>query len=181
MDSIKKTLHTKLKSAQRGKEFFLSIYKKCKGLGYGKIAYLIFPEHDTEINYYGLLYLDEFLLRSKYGGAVVISADKSVCASSEHFSKNVIATFPVSDDEMAELIDYYALLRFLPDAHVLSLDKPVGRRGTNLLGKKGLSVEQMIAVGVYLLNPFWQCAENTDLKTALCQKESEKHENEEKI
>ena len=106
-----------------------------------------------EINYYGLLYLDEFLLRNGYDRAMIFTCDETVLSKANDFSKH-ICEIVFLKEEMTSLVDYYSLLKFVPSVVLVSLDKPAGRRGTNLLGKNGLSVEQMIAIGVYFLIPF---------------------------
>ena len=46
------------------------------------------------------------------------------------------------------------MIPFSNAVRIVSLDAPHGRRGSNLLGRNRLSVEQIVAIGVYFLLPF---------------------------
>ncbi len=147
-------LNQKFKSARKGKRLFSKIYKTFPSSEKNKTTYLIFCEHDEEINHFGLLYLDEFLLRNDFKRAVIIASELSIKEKSRSYSEKIVETVILSENDMNSLISYYSLPLSHKNVRLISLDKPEGRRGSNLLGKNGLSKEKMIAIGVYNLIPF---------------------------
>ena len=151
---MKNLLSDRFKSAAKGKKSFLKILKKFSLFKDKKLAYLIFPEKDAEINHYAFLYLDDFLLRFGYDSAVIVTSERNIDENELKLSDKIIEVLNFSRVQIQNLIDYYSMNPAMKDVRIVSLDKPSGRRGTNLLNRKGLSVEQMIAIGVYFLLPF---------------------------
>ena len=153
-------LNERFKSARKGKRLFSKIYKLFPSSKGEKTAYLIFCEHDEEINHFALLYLDEFLLRNDFQRAIIIASKPSLKEKVPTYSEKNTETVIISENDMEYLVSYYALMHFSENVRLVSLDKPEGRRGSYLLGKKGLTKEKLIAIGVYNLIPF-KSIENT--------------------
>ena len=55
---------------------------------------------------------------------------------------------------MIRFIDLFELYGFAPHLVVVSLDIPYSRKSSNQIGKNHISVEQLIAIGVYGIIPF---------------------------
>ena len=52
---------------------------------------------------------------------------------------------------MNNLISYYEFYNFSDDFFCIAIEKPEGRRGNNIIGKKSLSKEQFVKIGIYKL------------------------------
>ena len=151
-ESISKLLKQRLYSAAKGKRLFIRFFRKYKKQI--KKVFVIFPDHDKKINHYGLLYLDDFLLRNEYKCAVIITSEQNLCDTAKTFSEKIVETVFIPKTKMQNLIDYYAFNPTLQNILIISLEKPQGRNGTSMIGKKDLSTEQIIAIGIYHLLPY---------------------------
>lgn len=145
---IRNLLKKRFRQAFLGRKYFLEISKciKCN-----KTAFIVFPEHDKELNFYGLLYLDDFATDSEYDSLVVITSDCLVAKTASLFSKKIEVVHEISEENMNNLISYYEFYNFSDDFSVLAIEKPEGRRGNNIIGKKSLSKEQFVKIGIYKL------------------------------
>lgn len=150
--------YKKLHMARKGKKILSKICKR-----YKDVVFLVFPEYDKEINRFALLYLDEFLFRSNYKYAVIITIDENLIPLTKQYSAKIEDIIVLSEKKVEDLICYYSLNPNLRDIKIISLEKPEGRRGSNLLNKNDLSLEQLIAIGIYKLLPFEKIDTNEDL------------------
>ena len=143
---IRNLLKKRFRQAFLGRKYFLEISKciKCK-----KTAFIVFPEHNKELNFYGLSYLDDFATESSYDSFVIVTSDSIVAKSASSFSQKIETVSIVSDAEIDELVSYYELYNFCDDFFCISLEKPEGRRGYNIIGRNGLSKEQFVKIGIY--------------------------------
>lgn len=152
-DDIKKIRKNKLREAAAGRKLFASMSKKHLW-SKEKTAYVVFPTDDAEINFYGVLYLNDFALFHKYDTLVLLVCDEALKNTALHSCKKVTAAHVVSKEAVRSLIMYYALYEFSTDIWFVSVDVPEGRRGSNILGKKGLTKEQFVAIGIFKILPF---------------------------
>lgn len=152
--NISQLLNKKFKKVQKGKSLFWKLYNSIPNINKKETIFLIFPESDKEINYYGLLYLDEFLIKYNLRKAVIITNNNWGVKDLAHYSKKIEKVFVVTCDDVENIVCYYSLYPFMRNIRIVSLDKPDGRRGSNLLGRNALSKEKLIAMGVYFLIPF---------------------------
>ncbi len=154
LQNVKFILSSKLKSSWRGRKLFLSIYKKNKGSG--KTAYIIFPEDDAELNYYGLLYLNDLSDFSSFDSFVIITSCNIVAKSALYFCNKIRNIYEISKENSDQIISYFSLYNFYNHTYLISLDIPDARRGSNILGKNGITKELIVGVGIYRIMPFRQ-------------------------
>lgn len=149
---VKSVLRKKFKYAWQGRKTFLHVYKKNRGLE--KTAYILFPEDDDELNFYGLLYLDDLSDFSSYENFVIITSCKIISQSAKYFCNKIKNIYEVSKDESDRLLAYYSLYKFYKNLLCVSIDMPDARRGSNILGKNNVSKEQLVGIGIYHIMPF---------------------------
>lgn len=117
-------------------------------------ALIIFPEHNKEINYYGLLYLDEYLVRNLKKNVYIMTCDKTVAQSVALFTSKYHFVQYCSEKEMESLLSLYGLINFEFNLTIVSLKWPTVRNGEYLVGAKNTSLEMVIAIGIYFLIPY---------------------------
>ena len=117
-------------------------------------AVILLPEVDDICNYYALLYLDDFLNKTNRDNAVFLTVDNRIQQVHSEFSSRIIRVVPIAPKDVEHLMQYMSLFCFDDRLVVASLDKPDGRNGSALVGLKGLSAEEVFAIGVYRLYPF---------------------------
>ena len=115
---------------------------------------IIFPSKNREYNLYGMKYLDTFLQRQNGGQAVIITNDSFVKNFVELYSDNVKKILCVEERQLNNLVNLYQLYKFEPNLVIISLDKPFCRNASGLVGVKNITIEQMIAIGIYSIIPF---------------------------
>ena len=115
---------------------------------------ILFPSCNRETNLYGMKYLDTFLQRRDADKAVILTNDSFVKNRADQYSNNVKKIVCLEDEKLDFLVELYQFYIFEPNMVVISLDKPYCRNGTGLIGVKGTTIEQMIAIGVYGIIPF---------------------------
>ncbi|MBO4568519.1 MAG: hypothetical protein J5674_00825 [Candidatus Methanomethylophilaceae archaeon] len=115
---------------------------------------VVFPENDSKMNYYGLLYLDERLVRNLKKDAIIVTCIPGVMKSVSLFTQKVKDVIMVSEGEIRDLLCLYGVIDTPSPFIVVSLDSPEGRHADRLLDVKELTMEQMVAIGVYFIIPF---------------------------
>lgn len=140
--------------AKKGKKFFLSIAKKQLKQIDKKTAYIFFFEKDDELNHFGLLYLNDFLDFSSYDSAIIISSDTTILDTAKKYCTKIDNLVKASEKEILDTISYFVFRNTKSDCYFISLDRPYGRRGSNILGKNGLTKEQIVGIGIYHIIPF---------------------------
>lgn len=172
---MKKDKHTteaiarNLTAARHGKRKYKKILKSFHKQVLSNIddptsAIFLFPSSDNEVNYYGLLYLEEYLFRTNKTEYAVITSNRIVYNACKKCSKNP-DIYLWSDSDINDLISYYKLYPFDNRIIIVSLDTPAGRRASNLVGVKTLTKEMLVAIGIYSLIPFQPIKKNQTLRT----------------
>lgn len=119
-------------------------------------AVILIPDRDREIVFFALAYLDQLLDQRGWKNAVLLSTDTWIVKCAPHFSSKILAARQISPEQEDDLLQFMCLYRF--DDHFIcaSIDLPEGRNGSVLIGKKGVTKEEIFVVGVYGLYPFQQ-------------------------
>lgn len=129
-------------------------YRLCKETGADSYTALILIPSDLVIAHYALLYLERFLTVHSYKNAVVVSTDMRILQRTKEFSGRILSVRRISERQESDLIQFMCLYKADKRLICASLDIPKGRNGSRLVGKKGVSMEEVFAVGVYGLYPF---------------------------
>lgn len=118
-------------------------------------AFVLMPSEDIRFNRYGILYLDNYLAENQMRSAVLVVTDKNKKMIKFSLSRKISGIQVVSEKQMKDLLMYYCACN--PDRRFVVVDIdcfPVRKKLRNLIGVKGVTLEQLVAVGVYHLIPF---------------------------
>ena len=99
-------------------------------------------------------YIDTFLQRVNGEKAIIVTDRQEVKKNARIYSENIKKILLINEDQMIRFIDLFELYGFAPHLVVVSLDIPYSRKSSNQIGKNHISVEQLIAIGVYGIIPF---------------------------
>jgi len=125
-----------------------------------KIA--LFPDSDGKVNYYGLLYLDEHLVRNLTKEVLIVTSCPGVMKVADLFTPKIRDIVIISDEEMESLIAYLKLTEDESKFVIVSFTQPTTRLAKNLVGVKDLTVEQIVAIGIYFIIPYRQIIRTFD-------------------
>lgn len=109
--------------------------------------------HYNKDSYYALLYLDEMLLSRGFNSAIILSVDPVVEKVAQLFSRNIREARSISRKRAEQLMQYACLFTFDLRFIIASMSEPEGRKGETLVGKRGLTWEEVFCVGVYRIYP----------------------------
>lgn len=116
-------------------------------------AVVLLPKDDAENSYFALLYLDRMLRVAGYQKAVVLARTTIDVKAAPYLSKKIYGIEMVSDNTAEALLQYFASLIFDTRFICASLTDVKCRNGKNLLGVCGITVEDMVAIGIYRIIP----------------------------
>lgn len=117
------------------------LYFKSKGN-----VIILLPECTDRELYYYFLYMDRVCQKGQK--IYLITSSKKIYSWSSELLKKLYKRKKISPRKMDKLILAYPELWFRDQIIVASLDKPIGRNGYHLLGKEGITLEELIAVGL---------------------------------
>ena len=126
----------------------------CKIEGMGRTAVILVTGEDREVSFFALTHLDQLLEKRAFDDAVIISADQVVLKSAPYFSNKLRAVHKLSPKQVDSLLQLACLYQFDDRFICASIEQPTGRNGGRLVGKKGITKEEVFSVGVYGLYPF---------------------------
>ncbi len=148
MDRIRHLMRKNLIDTYRGWWVWHRVVRKYH---IGATAVVLMPGTNRQYNRSALLFLDQMLKQRKYDNAVILTVDKVVAACAELFSENIRAVEYISRRRAEQLMQFYCLYEFDPRFIVASLDEPDGRNAGRLVGLRGTTVDELMALGVYKL------------------------------
>lgn len=117
-------------------------------------AFVLAPSEDARINYYGLKYLDQFLKTNQMKEAVLVVTDRNKRKLNYALSDQICGITVVASRQMERILTYYYACN--PDRRfvVMDIDSiPERKNVRNLAGVQGITIEKVIAAGVYRLMP----------------------------
>lgn len=151
-DDLKEILEKDIEKAYKGRQLWIELRDKHQ---WGDGDYVILmPSDDKECNYYSLLYLNSFINQNKGQRAYLLTCDEGVKRNAARFSDKICDIIDFSRESAECLMKFYSLYTFTDKLIIASLNEPEGRSGLRLIGKKGLSVEEIVAIGIYGLRKF---------------------------
>lgn len=125
----------------------------CRTKGFGNTAVVLIPGEDKEISYLSLLYLNQMLDSRRYDNAIILTHDPVVIKAAPFFSNRILQIKFFGRTKAEALMQFYALYKFNNKFICASLDEPYGRNGSSMLGKRGMTKEEIFCIGVYRLYP----------------------------
>lgn len=136
-----------LKKAFMGRQLWIKLVKRYNIISDDYIV--LMPSLNRDYNYYSLLYMNQFLQNKKYNKVIILTFDNRVIKSYKLFSDKITLALNVSQKNLDLILKYYCLYKFTDKLIIISLDKPKGRNDYNLVGKNGITTEELISIGVY--------------------------------
>lgn len=115
---------------------------------------ILFPGSDHECNLQGMRYLDTYMQRINTKRAIILTVDPFVKNNIGNFSDNVSSIIEISREQAQRFIVLYQLRIFDDRFIVVSLNEPICRNAEGMIDVKGITVEQLVAIGVYSIIPF---------------------------
>ena len=146
MNRLKQDMYRALLDALKGWWFYHRLIKKYK-LQRTKIC--LIPDQEGKYLGASLLYLDQMLQVQGYDSAVILTVPVLKKAEAELFSDRIELLKKISRKKAEQLMQFYCLYNFDVRFVICSLDEPTGRQGSGLVGKRGITQEEVFAVGVY--------------------------------
>jgi hypothetical protein len=146
------SLFNNIKKAYAGRAIWLDIVKKYNLSE--KDYVILMPSLSREYNYYGLLYFDQFMKHAKADRGIILTSDERVVKTASLFSENIADVVEFSQKKAELLMKFYCLYMFTDKLVIISLEEPEGRSGLQLVGKKNMTLEEIMAIGVYGLKEF---------------------------
>lgn len=144
---LKQKLNESIEKAYNGRKLWLDIFEKYKLSDRDYV--ILMPSLNSEYNYYALLHLDEFVRKVKAEKIIILTYDDRVQSTGKLFTNRIHDICYFSRENMELLMKFYCLYMFTDKLIIVSLEEPEGRSGKQLIGKKGITLEEIIAIGIY--------------------------------
>lgn len=122
---------------------------------------LLMPEDDRELNEQALRHMDDLVAYRKARGVVILTDERWILDGAASYSDNVLAVERMGAKEMDDLLSFYELYAFTEQLSVVSLTKPHGRKLGNMLGVHGVTKEDLVCLGIFLIRN-WTSAKGED-------------------
>lgn len=151
-ENIRKLFVDNIQKAIYGREVWSNIESKYD-IYNGKYA-LLMPTLNKEYNYYGLLYLNQFLEKFKIDEVIILTVDERVIKCANLFSDKISNVIKISEKDLDCLLEFYCFYLFSEKLIIISLEQPNGRNVNKLIGQRGITVEELIAIGLFKLAEF---------------------------
>lgn len=143
--TLEEALEEKIACAARGRAYWLDLEKKAAIDD--KVRVILFPQTGTDCNRYTLKYLPEFAKKEQLDRLVLLAFDPWVL-DNKSAAGTPCECIPCSRKQAEELMAYYTLHMFTDKLIIASLDEPQGRNGKNIVGVKGVTQEEAVAIGI---------------------------------
>ncbi|NRT73710.1 hypothetical protein [Clostridium beijerinckii] len=149
---LKRIIDKNIEKASKGRQIWIKILEKY-GIGDGDYIILM-PSLNNEYNYYTLLHLNEFINKVNAKRIILLTHDSVVKKVAKLFSNKIYDILYFSREDAECVMKFYCLYKFTDSLIIASLDEPEGRNGKSLIGKNGITLEEVIAIGVYGLKEY---------------------------
>lgn len=108
---------------------------------------VLLSTNNPEYNYYFLKGITESFEPRKR--VIILTMDPRIKKTAALFeARNELIVLDISEEEVNELIRYYCLTDFYWRFKLIDLDRPYDRKCSQLIGKKGITAEQLIVCGI---------------------------------
>ena len=124
----------------------------CNIRGMDRTVVVLITNDDPDVVRFALAYLDDLVQIRDCQNAIVLSTDTEILEQACSRSKKILATKKINERQKDDLLQLMCLYRFDERFVCAALDEPVGRNGSRFIGRKGISKEEIVAVGIYGLN-----------------------------
>jgi hypothetical protein len=139
----------RLRSALAGRRVWLKIKKKYD-VDNG-VYVLLMPEKDKELNEQALRHIDDLVKHRSARGVIILTDNEWVKQYAAACSSNIIDIIACPPEMANKLLSFYELYRFSERLQVVSLDKPYGNRAWRAVGAQGVTVEDIVCLGIFYI------------------------------
>lgn len=115
---------------------------------------ILFPSQNRVWNDLALLYADDFAASVKAERLFLLTHDEEIENNCRQLSHSVTEVIPYSREQAVRLMKFYSLYMFTDQLIIASLNEPDGRDGERIVGRKGISIDEVFAIGVYRMQRF---------------------------
>ena len=152
MTSWDKLLNERRSQAEKGRSFWLELVKEYQIAT--KEYVLLLPSDTPEYHEPALKHLEDFLVKKGADRAIVlyvgempdaVEYEKKISA----YSSYITDVKKIRREDYENLVRFYCLYEFTDRLVIASLEEPDGRLGKNMVGKKGLTLEDVVKVTLY--------------------------------
>ena len=143
---IKEKVAQNIEKARQGRALWIDVASKCAASNEDYV--ILFPGAYDDWAHYGALYLDDFLAAKNSERAVVLYHDEKIRESLKICSAKAEAVY-FSREDAEKIMAFYNLYQFAGNLVIFSPNEPAGRNGGALVGKKGITVEEVAVLGIY--------------------------------
>jgi len=153
---VKRQLYKNLLISYRGWWYWHKLVSKYKKQDEGNWAVVLLPDTNERDNYLSLLYLNRMLGQHKRSRAIILTHSEIVAKTAGLFSNKIVDIVWFSRKKAESLMQFYCLYNFDDRFICAGLDEPYGRNGSKMIGARGISAEEIFAIGVYRIYPYRQ-------------------------
>ena len=115
-----------------------------------KDVLFIYPRESKMLEYLCLKYM---AMASGNRDIVIVSSSESVIKKCRKFAYNVRTCFRLNEFCINSIICYITF-KSLDNIFICSLNRPPGRFGDNIIGKNGITLEDVVFYGILKLNDY---------------------------
>lgn len=151
---VKRKLYQNLIKAYKGWWYWHTLMRKYKKKDIKNTAVILIPDTNLRDGYLALLYLEKMISQHKFKKALILTHNEIVKESAQFFSKRILDVVHCPRDMAEKLMQFYCLYEFDKRFFCASLDEPYGRNGSRMIGAKGVTAEEIFAIGVYRIYPY---------------------------
>lgn len=154
--TLKSAMRERLKQTFKGWLIWHGIVKKygLKKIEHHKTAVVLIPCDDMENCYFALLYIERMLKLRELEKVIILTQKDVIIKAAKIMCPSLLGAELLSEDQSAALTQYYDTRLFDPRFIHASLTEPFGRNGRALVGVKGITTEEAVAIGVYKIIPY---------------------------
>jgi hypothetical protein len=143
---------SKLFDAYRGSRLWAGLKRKYK-VDEGLYVVLM-PEDDAELNAAALGHVDDLVADRRARGVVLVTQDRGDPQAEPAHPAGIVRTEAWAEGKIDALIAYYELHNFSDRFLIVSLTKPFGNGLHRLLGRQGITKEDLVCLGCLRLRSY---------------------------
>lgn len=138
-----KLLEKRLEEARKGRLYWLALQEKYK---LDATCYVLLIPDREDIVHLKRRFLQ--YISNKHGSKGVVLAEDNIISQTE-WGKNNLYAEACTRQEAENLMRFYCMYQFTSNLLIASLEKPDGRKGEKLVGKKGLDRQEILDMLVF--------------------------------
>lgn len=147
MELVAIEVEEKLQLAQKGRNWWLSFTDQYNIIGQDFVV--LIPSHENKEIYAALQYITQLYETKKVQRLYLITQQKIIEKLYPLFTVEVEKCLVVSPEEMDQILSLYALYPYTDRLAVASLTLPKGRTFQNLIGKRDMTIDEIMSIGIY--------------------------------